>query len=481
MVELQAFSKFAAKINKKEQSCKSDAGFNWCWQNIACNSMFFSWYCATIIIFAPNLYLRIMKHTIVVLLVFIALAANAQFDKYFYNKTLRIDYMHAGTATTDVYALDEMMDEPFWGGSKTNLICPFDYGNYKFTVTDAETGTLIFSRGYSSLFSEWQTTAEARQTTRAYPENVVMPYPRKPVVVDFFKRNRDGAWEKQFSLNVDPKSYFIKKERKHEFPHFMVYESGKAEECLDIVFVPEGYTASEMEKFKKDCNRLADFLLNCKPFDEYKGKINIYAVEAPSAESGADIPGKDIWKKTILNSNFYTFDIERYLTTADMKSVRDVAANVPYDQICVIANSQVYGGGGIYNHYALFTSDNPFANYVFVHEFGHSFAGLGDEYYNSEVAYEDLYNLKAEPWEPNITTLVDFKSKWEEMLTAGTPVPTSPEDKDKYPVGVYEGGGYMAKGIYRPAHDCTMKSISYNNFCPVCQRAIRAMLDFYTE
>jgi len=422
-----------------------------------------------------------MKNLLFLFIWLISLNASAQFEKYFYNKTLRIDYMHAGTADTDVYALDELIDEPFWGGSKTNLICPFNYGNYKFTVTDVASGELIYSKGYSSLFAEWQTTAEARETTRSYPENVVMPYPKKPVAVDFYKRKRDGEWEKQFTLKVDPKSYFIKKERRHEFPHFMVNDAGKPEECLDIVFVPEGYTLAEMDKFKADSKRLADFLLNCKPFDEYKGKINIYGVEAPSAESGADIPGKDIWKKTILNSNFYTFDIERYLTTADMKSVRDVAANVPYDQICVIANSQIYGGGGIYNHYALFTSDNPFANYVFVHEFGHSFAGLGDEYYNSEVAYEDFYNLSIEPWEPNITTLVNFETKWKDMVPEGTPIPTPEKDKDKYAVGAYEGGGYMTKGIFRPAHDCTMKSLSYNNFCPVCQKAIREKIEFYTK
>ena len=422
-----------------------------------------------------------MKNLLFLFIWLISLNASAQFEKYFYNKTLRIDYMHAGTADTDVYALDELIDEPFWGGSKTNLICPFNYGNYKFTVTDVASGELIYSKGYSSLFAEWQTTAEARETTRSYPENVVMPYPKKPVTVDFFKRKRDGEWENQFTLKVDPKSYFIKKERRHEFPHFMVNDAGKPEECLDIVFVPEGYTLAEMDKFKADCARLADFLLNCKPFDEYKGKINIYGVEAPSAESGADIPGKDIWKKTILNSNFYTFDIERYLTTTDMKSVRDVAANVPYDQICVIANSQIYGGGGIYNHYALFTSDNPFANYVFVHEFGHSFAGLGDEYYNSEVAYEDFYNLSIEPWEPNITTLVNFETKWKDMVPEGTPIPTPEKDKDKYAVGAYEGGGYMTKGIFRPAYDRTMKSLSYNNFCPVCQKAIREKIEFYTR
>lgn len=422
-----------------------------------------------------------MKNLLLLLISIISLNASAQFEKYFYNKTLRIDYMHAGMTGSDVFALDEMIEEPFWGGSKTNLVCPFDYGNYKFTVTDLQSGELIYSKGYSSLFAEWQTTPEAREVRRSFPENIVMPYPKNPALVTFSKRLRDGKWDDQFTLKVDPENYFIRKERKFEFPFFMVNNAGKPEECLDIVFIPEGYAASEMDKFKEDCRRLAGFLLECRPFTEYREKTNIYGVEAASAESGADIPGKDIWKKTILNSNFYTFDIERYLTTYDMKSVRDVAANVPYDHICIVANSQVYGGGGIYNHYALFTSDNPFASYVMVHEFGHSFAGLGDEYYNSEVAYQDFYNLSIEPWEPNLTTLVDFNTKWKDMVAEGTPIPTPEKDKEKYPLGAYEGGGYMTKNIFRPAHDCTMKSLTYDNFCPVCMKALKETLDFYTK
>jgi hypothetical protein len=422
-----------------------------------------------------------MKSILLSLMFIATLNASAQFDKYFYNKTLRLDYVHTGNATSDAYAVDELIEEPYWGGSKVNLVSQVDYGNYKFTVTDIETGTIIYSRGYSSLFSEWQTTAEAKETFRSYPENVIFPFPKKPVMVDFYNHTREGEWLKKFSYRIDPKSYFIKKERRHEYPSFVVNKAGDPAVCLDIVFLPEGYTAEEMDKFKADCVRLAGFLMKCAPFNEYSGKINISGVLAPSIESGADIPGNEVWKKTVLNSSFYTFDIDRYLTTNDMKSVRDVAANVPYDQICVVANSQVYGGGGIYNHYALFTSDNAYANYVFVHEFGHSFAGLGDEYYNSEVAYEDIYNLKIEPWEPNLTTLVDFDSKWKSMVTTGAPIPTPEADKNKYPVGAYEGGGYLTKGIYRPSHDCTMKSLSYNNFCPVCQKAIRDMLEYYTR
>lgn len=415
------------------------------------------------------------------LLLFVVAQGQVEFDRYFYNKSLRMDYIHSGTATTDAYALDELIEEPYYAGSRTVLVSPFDYGNYRVTVEDEKSGTLIWRQGYSTLFSEWQTTPEAKQVTRAFPENVVFPFPKKPVFISLWNRTKDQKWEKKFTYRVDPASYFIKNERRHSFPYFTINNAGDPATCLDIVFVPEGYTETEMEKFRKDCERLTGYLFKNRPFDKYKDRINVYGVEAPSAEGGADIPGKDVWKRTILNSSFYTFDIERYLTTADMKSVRDVASNAPYDHICVVANSEVYGGGGIYNFYALFTSDNNFADYVFVHEFGHSFGGLGDEYFDSSVAYENFYDLNFEPWEPNLTTLVDFDTKWKSMVPSSTPIPTPEDQKDIVKLGAYEGGGYITKGIFRPSYDCTMKSISYNNFCPVCSDALSKMIESYLK
>jgi len=415
------------------------------------------------------------------MLISLAAAAQVEFDKYFYDKALRLDYVHSGTATTDSYAVDELIQEPFYAGSRTALVSPFDYGNYKFTLTDEKTGILIFSTGFSTLFSEWQTTPESKAVTKAFSENVVFPFPKKPVIATFYNRNKQQQWDKKYSFRIDPSSYFIKKERRHEFPYETIHKGGEPATSLDIVFVPEGYTAEELPKFKSDCERMAGYLFSNHPYDKYKDRINVYAVMAPSQESGADIPGKDVWKKTIVNSGFYTFDIERYLTTPDMKSVRDVAANAPYDAICVMANSKVYGGGGIYNFYALFTSDNPYADYVMVHEFGHSFGGLGDEYFDSSVAYENFYDLKHEPWEPNLTTLVNFDTKWKGMLRPGTPVPTPDNLKDTVKLGAYEGGGYVTKGVYRPSFDCSMKSISYNNFCPVCTKALEEMIESYLK
>jgi hypothetical protein len=236
-----------------------------------------------------------------------------------------------------------------------------------------------------------------------------------------------------------------------------------------------------MPKFKKDCKKFCDYLFDCKPYNKYKNAINLWGVEAPSEESGTDYPATNTWKRTILNSSFYTLETERYLMSTDNKSIRDVAANAPYDQIYIIVNTDHYGGGAIFNHYAVCISDNIYGAYVFTHELGHSFAGLGDEYYDSETSYIDFYPLNLEPWEPNLTTLVDFGSKWKDMMDASTPVPTPNDVTYKGKVGVFEGGGYVNKGVFRPAYDCTMKSISEDNFCPVCVRAIERMIDFYSH
>jgi hypothetical protein len=236
-----------------------------------------------------------------------------------------------------------------------------------------------------------------------------------------------------------------------------------------------------MEAFQNDCKKFASYLFNASPFKENKNKFNIRGVLSPSQESGTDIPKENIWKKTIVNTSFYSFDIERYLMTADNKSVRDLAANAPYDQIYIIVNSDKYGGGAIYNHYSVGTSRNLYAEYVFVHEFGHGFGGLADEYYNSQVAYEDPYPLDIEPIEPNITTLVSFDKKWKSMVDKNTPVPTPAEEKYFKSVGAFEGGGYITKGVFRPMYDCTMKSKSTDNFCPVCKKALEEMIRYFSE
>ena len=422
-----------------------------------------------------------MKILIYFILISVSIYPQINFDDYFEDKTLRLDYFHSGDKENDFYSFDEMIEEPFWGGSKVNLIDKFNYGKYKFEVYDAASNQIIYSRGYSTLFNEWQTTEEAKQTTRTFSETVTFPFPKIPVVVKFYASNRKNEWIKKFEYSVDPENYFIKSERVAEFKKFEVLNSGDPSVKVDIVIIPEGYTNDEMNLFKEDCKRFSGYLFNSSPFKENKDKFNIWGVEAPSIESGTDIPKENIWKKTLINSTFYTFDLERYLMTYDNKTLRNIASNAPYDQIYILVNSDKYGGGAIYNHYSVCVNDNKYSEFVFVHEFGHGFASLADEYYTSDVAYEDFYPLDVEPTDPNLTTLVDFDSKWKDLVDDGTPIPTPDTDEYKNKVGAFEGGGYMEKGLFRPAHNCTMKSISVDNFCPVCTKAIQEMINFYSE
>jgi len=422
-----------------------------------------------------------MKTIIISLLFISAIFSQNEFENYFQNKTLRLDYFHTGDKENEFYSFDELIEEPYWGGSKINLVDKFEYGRYKFMVFDEKSNELIYSRGYSTLFNEWQTTEEAKHTVKSFSETVVFPYPNNPVRVEFYSRNNKNELVKKFEYKVDPENYFIKIERVDEYESFNVVISGDPSVKVDIVIIPDGYTSDEMETFKNDCIEFAGYLFNSSPFKENESKFNIRGINSPSKESGTDIPAEDIWSKTLVNTTFYTFDLERYLMTNNNKTLRNVAANVPYDQIYILVNSDKYGGGSIYNLYSVCVNDNPAEEFVFVHEFGHGFASLADEYFTSDVAYQDFYPLDIEPLDPNLTTLVDFDSKWKDMVDEGTPIPTPSTKEYEDVVGAFEGGGYVEKGVYRPKQDCTMKSIVVDNFCPVCKRAIQQMIDFYTE
>ncbi len=422
-----------------------------------------------------------MKRILILLLSLSALSASAQFNNYFHDKTLRIDYFHSGNDTTEFYSFEEILIEPYWGGSKVNLIDTFFYGKYFFKVFDVATDTLIYSRGYSTLFGEWQTTAEAKKTWRTLSESVVMPYPKNNARIEFYSRDKKGEFVKKFEYNFDINNYFIKPERRLKYPSFEVLVNGDVAKKVDVVILPEGYTKDEMGLFIKDCKEFAKHLFSFSPYNKNKDKFNIRGILAPSEDSGNDIPADNIWKKTLLNTTFYTFDSERYCMTFDNKSVRDMAANAPYDQIYILVNNKKYGGGAIYNYYSVSVNSNVKAAKIFVHEFGHGFAGLADEYYNSSVAYSEFYPLDVEPWEPNITTLVDFDSKWKHLLKKKIPIPTPPKKKYFDELGVFEGGGYVAKDVYRPSYDCLMNSLKGNKFCGACEDAIQKMIDFYCE
>lgn len=419
---------------------------------------------------------------IIFIISIIGISADAQdFKKYFTKGSLRIDYIHTANSENELISSDAIYHEPNWGGSQVNLIDTFDYGHYKFEVFDSASASMIYSRGYSSLCGEWRYTDEAKKLWRSFSESVIMPYPLQTVNVIFYKRLKDQSWEQTSKMTVNPTDYMIIPQLKNPIKSFKIHDSGDASKKLDIVLLAEGYTQAEMQKFMNDAQRFKKYLLECAPFDAHSSDINIWAVPIVSEESGTDIPGTGVYKNTFFDSHFYTFGTERYINTVSNVAIRNAAANVPYDQIYILVNTAKYGGAGIYNYYSICTSDHLNSDFVFTHEFGHAFAGLGDEYYSSDVGVEDFYDLNSEPWEPNLTTLVQFDKKWKWMLSPETEVPTTHNEANTEQLGVFEGAGYLAKRVYRPRYDCTMKSIKLNYFCPVCTKAIVDRLNFYTR
>lgn len=395
-------------------------------------------------------------------------------------EALRIDYMHSGDHQKEEIDVYRIVAEPYFSRNDNHYQYPFDYGNYKIEVTSAKSDKLQYSYHFNTLFNEWKATKMAKEESRTFQESVKIPYPETKSEITFFKRNDKLEWIEEYSYTIDPQSEFIIREKPKQRTHKKIHDAGNYKNKMDLVIIPDGYTKDEMKKYHKDARRFRDYLLNCGPYNEHQEKMNIWTVDLPSAESGTDKPTKDQWRKTALNTSFNTFGSQRYLTTYDHFALREAAAVTPYDLVFVLVNEELYGGGGIFNFYSISSSDDKNADFLMVHEFGHHFACLGDEYYNSDVAVEDYHKSGTEPFEPNLTTLVNFESKWKDMLAEDTPVPTPAKDKYKDKVGVYEGGGYVEEGVYRPYIDCSMKSAKYNNFCPVCQRAIQKMLNYYT-
>ncbi len=404
---------------------------------------------------------------------------SQDFERFFEPGVMRIDLVFSGKAEETSYALSGVKKEQFYSGSRKQLIDPFDYGDHKFVVKSDSSGEIIFSHSYCTLFREWQTTEESQGMRKAFSHVLRFPWPKAKVVVEIHDRNRAGVFEKNWSATFDPLSIYSDPGNPLRFESVDLEINGGADEKVDVLFLAEGYTLDEMDKFLEDARRSAEYIFSEEPFKSSRKQFNIRAVKSASQDSGTDIPGAGVWKNTVVNSSFYTFGIERYMTTMDYKSVCDVAANAPYDQIYILVNTDKYGGGGIYNLYSISAADNLQSRAVVIHEFGHSFGGLADEYYTSAVAYNDFFPLDVEPWNPNLTTLVDFESKWKSMIPRGTPVPTLAEDKYKEVVGVYEGGGYVAKGVFRPMMDCRMHT-NEAAFCPVCSAALLRMIDRVT-
>lgn len=371
-----------------------------------------------------------MKHKFVLLLViFFSLNIYAQnsseveFEKYFSENTMRVDYFHSGTSTEEHFSLDRVVNDGLWAGSRTVLTDELNRGLYFFKVIDTLTDKLIYSRGFASIFGEWQSTGEPDWAT--FHESVRFPWPLNPVKIIIEKRDAKNMFVPVFSLNVDPKSRVVNPAAlKNNYKIFSYIVNGPAKDHVDIVVLGDGYTAKEMKKFRKDVSRLADELFKVEPFMSRKMDFNLRAVETPSASSGVNKPHPGVFKRTALSLSYGAFDSERYVLGFDNRTIRDVAASVPYDYMFILVNERTYGGGGIFNLYSTVATDNKFSDYIFVHEFGHTFGALADEYYTSDVAYQTP-QITVEPWEPNVTALFDpAQLKWKELVKELIPLPT---------------------------------------------------------
>ena len=395
-------------------------------------------------------------------------SAQAQnFDDYFEDKTLRLDYTFAGDATRQQIFVDELVSLPRWYGRKQHLAELPLKGNGQITVRSLADGMVIYRHSFSSLFQEWVSTAEAKQTQKSFENVFLVPFPKSPVEIKVELFDYHDQVISRLTHKVDPKDILIRKAGERQItPHVTLQQAADTARCIRVAFVAEGYQQQEMDVFLNDCRIAMESLFEHEPFKQNQLKFNMIAVMPPSVESGTSEPNKGIWKNTPLGSHFDTFYSERYLTTLHLKKLHDVLAGIPYEHIIVLVNTDRYGGGGIYNSYNLTYAHGKHFRPVVVHEFGHSFGGLGDEYpYGDD---DPMYFADTEPWEPNLTTKHDFNGKWENLI------------KDKK-AGFIEGGGYLSKGVWRGYENCRMRTNEEPEFCLVCQQALQRLIDFYTK
>ncbi len=452
---------------------------------------------------------------------------SAPFEQYFTDRTMRVDYFHTGDVGEEIVSLDRVVADGPWPGSRTRLVDETNLGKYLFEVIDPSTNRVIYSRGFASIYGEWETTGEARSVHRTFHESLRFPWPRNTVQVVLKKRDRQQVFHEIWSTVIDPDSRFVNAaDLSPQGEVWTVFEHGDPATKVDLVILGEGYTSDEMGKFHTDVERLAGKLFETEPFKRRKADFNVRAIDLPSAVSGVNRPHVGEYRRTPVSTEYNIFDSERYMLTYDNRSLRNVLSAAPYEFVVILANEKQYGGGGIFNLFATAAVDTEFAEYIFVHEFGHHFAGLADEYYTSSVAYETGQQEHPEPWELNVTALHDpAKLKWGDLVEAGTPTPT-PWGKEDFElhareiqarrqaliaraapeaefddlfreqreterrmlgameyagrVGAFEGAMYEARGLYRSEIDCMMFTRT-DFFCRVCQRAIELIIDFYAN
>ncbi|WP_422360976.1 M64 family metallopeptidase [Reichenbachiella sp.] len=466
--------------------------------------------------------------------------SKTPFETYFSDKTLRIDYFHTGDAKSESVEIDQLYSYEGWAGSIVNLIDSLNYGAYYYKVYDRASGDLIYSKGFDSYFKEYQTSTPAiNGEVKQFHESAIIPKPISPVIFALDKRDKDGNLNEVFRTDIDP-AITVAAEKDETVNVYASLNNGDPHTKADILIVGEGYSADDNQKFQDDLKRFTEVFFKAEPCKSYKGRFNIRGALKPSEDSGIDEPRAGIDKNTAVSATFNSMGSERYLLTEDNKALRDIAGHAPYDALYIMVNHSRYGGGGIYNFYCTYTSDNIFSEYLMVHEFGHSFFGLADEYYTSSSAYNDFYPQGYEPAEPNITALLDPENvKWKHLLSEGIELPT-PWNKTFYDstslkwqaerrswndsiaalkkakasaeaitsveklydekvtaedtrvqaflenadfskkVGAFEGAGYASEGIYRSSPNCIMFTRT-DYFCPVCQEAMIDVIESYAR
>ncbi|MEN8152470.1 MAG: M64 family metallopeptidase [Acidobacteriota bacterium] len=473
----------------------------------------------------------------------VSATGNVTFNEHYTGNTLRIDFFHTWEKTYEAVKLDAVYKEGPWAGNPDSLLDPFGYGRYKIKLFTKDTSQLIYSKGYDSYFGEYKTTNDAAAGKRkTFHETALLPFPKKPVTFVLELMNKKGGTEKLISLDLDPSSPDIKEaEKKDDKTILPVHNTGDPSKKVDLVIIAEGYRAEDENKLKRDLEKVKKTFFSQQPYKKEKDKFNINCVFKPSKDSGPDEPRQKIFRDTAISATFNSLGSSRYLLTEDNRSLRNIASMVPYDAIIIMVNSKRYGGGGIYNSFCTFTSDNRQTSYLLLHEFGHSFSGLADEYYSSSVAYNDFYPKGSEPVEANITALLDPENlKWKDYVTEGIKIPTPwgkteydekskkfrkkraalnkkiekmsknnfpkfaikkvkaeldelieknrkdtksffSDNKLKDSVGAFEGAGYSSEGLYRPMLDCIMFSIGQKPYCRVCEKAVSDMINYYTR
>lgn len=471
--------------------------------------------------------MRLLKTTLSLLFISTALFAQ-NFSDYFVDKTMRVDFFHTGTNKSEQFAIDQIFVAGPWAGSQKNLITTLNLGEYQVQLYDSKSQKQIYARGYSSIFNEWQTTPDAKANNHTFHESWLLPMPQHKVDLVVCRRDAKMAFKEIWRTQINPAEGWRINLNPNR-PNYKVTPlmvNGPAAEKVDLVILGDGYAKEDMEKFRKDAKHYNDVMFETPPFKQRKKDFNVWMVEVISEQSGISIPDKNIWKNNALGCTYYTFKSPRYILTENNRAVRDAAGLVPYDYINILVNDKRYGGGGIYNLYTTtFTiSDHKEMawqmDYVYVHEFGHSFAGLGDEYYSSSVGYDEFFKKDVEPWERNVTALLDKNNiKWKSFMEKETPLPTPwgkkeyddaavergkldrlaadyyekrepyikrqnailKEGKYAHKVGAFEGAGYEQFGFYRPALDCRMFSLSLTDFDPVCSHALQEVMDYLSK